>query len=365
MGNRRSEAPVTNKPTRPVTFHSSCRNAWRMFWQSRWTAVAMLSLVSAAAITYLAAHMQAFTVQDGTDRYVVSTLSADPADALQAAGLTVGEHDEVIRAGAFNELTIDRSFVVNVIVDGVTTEVRMTNGTVGDALEQVGVDMAGYRLTNAQITDAASDGLDICLESAITYAERTETQTLSYQVQTQYTTDLPRGRVKIVQKGQVGVLTRVYRDTLVDGEVTATVVLSETRTEPVNEIRQVGTQVGVAMSPAPYAIELDGAGQPVGYQKVITGTCTAYTNDRGLCGDTTSTGRPAAVGVVAVDPRVIPYGTELYIVSADGSYVYGYAIAGDTGGAMQSGHALCDLFMDTYEECIRFGRRQMNVYVLN
>lgn len=335
------------------------------FWRSRWAAVAMLSVVSAAAITYLAAHMQSFTVLDGTDRYVVSTLSTDPAEAVEVAGLSVGEYDQVRRAGTYNELTIDRSFVVNVTVDGVTTAVRMTDGTVGDALEQAGVNLAGYRLINAQTTDAASDGLDICVESALSYTERTEVETLSYKTETQYTTSLPKGKVQVVQKGENGSITRVCRDTVVDGEVTATVVLSETREEPVNEIRRVGTRVGVALSEAPYAIELNESGQPVNYQKVMSGTCTAYTSDRGLAGTHTSTGRPVAVGIVAVDPSVIPYGTELYIVSADGSYVYGYAIAGDTGGAMRSGRALCDLYMDTYEGCIAFGRRKMNVYILN
>ena len=49
---------------------------------------------------------------------------------------------------------------------------------------------------------------------------------------------------------------------------------------------------------------------------------TAYTG-----GGITATGAPAAVGRVAVNPNVIPYGTKLYIASPDGSIVYGYAIA--------------------------------------
>ena len=65
-----------------------------------------------------------------------------------------------------------------------------------------------------------------------------------------------------------------------------------------------------------------------------------------------------------MDPELIPYGTELYIVSPDGSYVYGYAIAGDTGGGVRSGALIADLFMETYEECVQYGKRTMNVYVL-
>jgi len=70
------------------------------------------------------------------------------------------------------------------------------------------------------------------------------------------------------------------------------------------------------------------------------------------------------VGIVAVDPSVIPLGTKLYIASPDGSIVYGYAVAGDTGGAAYNGDVVVDLFYDTYEECIQFGRRTMNIYIL-
>lgn len=335
------------------------------FWRSRLAALAMLSVVSAAAVTVLVLHMQSFTVRDGAKRYVVSTLSGDPAEAVRLAGVSVGEDDAITRLGDGNELTIDRAFTVSVTVDGEVREVRMTSGTVGDALERAGVDMAGYRLVNAQFSDAASDGLDICLVSAVTYNEYTETEPIPCQTQVQYTTALAKGCVKILQPGSDGQIVRTYRETLEDGVVVSRVVLSETRTEPTPRIQQVGTQLGVAMSPAPRAIALDAAGQPVNYSQVFTGTCTAYTNDRGLAGTHTSTGRVAAVGVVAVDPRIIPYGSELYIVSADGSYVYGYAIAGDTGGAARAGRIVADLFMNTYEECILFGRRPMNVYVLN
>ena len=43
---------------------------------------------------------------------------------------------------------------------------------------------------------------------------------------------------------------------------------------------------------------------------------------------------------MAVDPDVIPYGTKLYITSTDGKFVYGYAVATDTGIAVQKGRSL-------------------------
>jgi 3D (Asp-Asp-Asp) domain-containing protein len=76
-------------------------------------------------------------------------------------------------------------------------------------------------------------------------------------------------------------------------------------------------------------------------------------------GGTTSTGRAAQVGVVAVDPSVIPYGTRMYITS--GSTVYGVCVAGDTG---VRGH-LIDLYFNSESHCRAFGRRGITVYFLD
>lgn len=104
---------------------------------------------------------------------------------------------------------------------------------------------------------------------------------------------------------------------------------------------------------------VDEAGEVVEYEDVLTGICTAYTGD-----PKTAAGAAPEVGVVAVDPGQIPYGTRLYITSEDGSIVYGYAIAADTGDAMVDGDVLCDLYLDSEEECEAFGRQLMQVYLL-
>lgn len=77
-----------------------------------------------------------------------------------------------------------------------------------------------------------------------------------------------------------------------------------------------------------------------------------------------SSGRGLGYGTVAVDPSVIPYGTLLYITSTDGSFVYGYAVATDTGIAVQKGQILVDLFYETYAESVINGAIQVNVYVV-
>ena len=54
----------------------------------------------------------------------------------------------------------------------------------------------------------------------------------------------------------------------------------------------------------------------------------------------------------------------MYIVSEDG-FVYGYATAIDTGGALMDGSAIVDVYYPTYDDCVVFGRRNVYVYILS
>jgi 3D (Asp-Asp-Asp) domain-containing protein len=84
---------------------------------------------------------------------------------------------------------------------------------------------------------------------------------------------------------------------------------------------------------------------------------TAYSADCGAgCDGMTAIGRRAGFGIVAVDPRVIPIGTHLYIPG------YGFAVAGDTGGDIVGNRI--DLGFDTLQDAMRFGRQDVKVYRL-
>jgi 3D (Asp-Asp-Asp) domain-containing protein len=84
---------------------------------------------------------------------------------------------------------------------------------------------------------------------------------------------------------------------------------------------------------------------------------TAYTAGCGGCTGYTASGYRAGHGIVAVDPRVIPLGTKLYIPG------YGFAIAGDTGGAIIGNRI--DLGFDSLSDALQFGRRTVKVYTLH
>ena len=92
--------------------------------------------------------------------------------------------------------------------------------------------------------------------------------------------------------------------------------------------------------------------EPEPEPETVTFEATAYT----WTGHKTATGTWPSRGTVAVDPRVIPLGTELHIEG------YGPAVAADTGGDIKGQRI--DLYMESYEEAIQFGRRQVLIEVL-
>ena len=119
---------------------------------------------------------------------------------------------------------------------------------------------------------------------------------------------------------------------------------------------------GVPMSELalPASLQFDENGVPQNYLYYIDGYATAYSG-----GGLTSTGTYVYQGCVAVDPREIPYGTEMWIVSLDGRYVYGYCRAEDTGGFIYwTNGADVDLYMHSETDCDNWGFRGVRIYIL-
>lgn len=118
---------------------------------------------------------------------------------------------------------------------------------------------------------------------------------------------------------------------------------------------------GVPISQKTGFVELDANGVPTHYSRCITGTATAYYG-----GTSTATGTRPMQGSVAVNPKQIPYGTRMWITSADGSIVYGLGVAEDTGGFIYlSKGPVVDLYFNLYEDCVSWGLRYVNIYILD
>ena len=104
-------------------------------------------------------------------------------------------------------------------------------------------------------------------------------------------------------------------------------------------------------------------GEVLTFSGFDTYKATAYNSNDPGCNMWTATGTMCRIGVVAVDPRLIPYGTQMYIVSNDGKYIYGISSAEDCGGAIKNKRV--DLYFETLEDCLKFGVRDCTIYFLN
>lgn len=162
---------------------------------------------------------------------------------------------------------------------------------------------------------------------------------------------IPRGTREVASAGICGKISRTYLVKYVDGVKTDEALYTEFPvSEPVNEIVNVGVGGTVTAN--------DGTVYSYNYRKQME--ATAYTYLPPYTTMTTATGETLRKGIVAVDPTVIPMHTRMFIT---GPIEYGLGVAEDTGGAIKGN--IVDLAYMSYDECIKFGRRQMQVYILD
>jgi len=180
---------------------------------------------------------------------------------------------------------------------------------------------------------------------------------------------VPMGMEEVLIPGRDGELLCRADVTYINGEETKRQVTEQTVTRnPVTEIIGVGTGEGEqAVDLTAMPVIADGyitlpSGEVLTYTDTATIRATAYTHTDAGCDMITATGTTVHWGTVAVDPRYIPYGTRMFIVSNDGEYVYGIAVAEDCGGDIKGDRM--DLYMPTFEQCMQFGRRVCTLYFL-
>lgn len=304
------------------------------------------------------------TISNGGKSQLVHLAKGTVADALKKAGITRAD-DEISVPAPDSEITKDmvisifKTKTVSVTADGKTKGVKLALANVYDALN-----FAGYEVDDDDILSTSHnedvENINAVTIKRVTYKTESSKEKIAYDTVKKNSDDVELGETKVKTEGKDGekIVTREVK--YIDGEKTSDKVVAEkTIKKPVDKVVLVGTK-GAATSGGAGTFT-DSNGATVAYSQVLTGSGTAYTAPAGAG---TATGVRAYHGGVAVNPNIIPYGSKLYIVSTDGSFVYGYATAVDTGGALMAGTAIVDCYYNTYDECVNFGRRDVNVYVL-
>lgn len=182
------------------------------------------------------------------------------------------------------------------------------------------------------------------------------------------TPDLPKGQERVARKGVDGQHTAIYEQTWVSGQLVTSQYVEEIASTSVDEIVEQGTAVTSVDADdkvVNVTTNADGSGYltfasggTMKFSKAVQVTATAYTAGYDGVDHTTATGTFVHKGVAAVDKRVFPLGSDLYVMAK--GMEYGLTKAEDTGMRGQK----IDLYLESYQQCIQFGRRSATVYLL-
>lgn len=332
----------------------------------------LLACILILSAGFFAAHK--VNVSDGENVYSVISLSRDPLVAMNKVALPENYKIENVSSNFFSSnVQISYPFSLSVTLGDKTVSYDVTKDTLGNILNNIGINIDEYDTVSLPLDTVIDGDTSITIED-IEYVTETKEEKIPFKSTIEYSDKCDKSTKQVVSEGKVGSKTVTYSVKYVNGEAVSSEKISESIIEnAVNEKTIIGTRVQMSSKETPASsvksvstlavpsdLTLNEKGIPVNYSSKKVLKATAYTHTGNKC----STGVYPQPGYIAVDPKEIPYGTKMYIVSADGKYVYGYAIAADTGGFI-CGSVDLDLFFDTEKECINFGVRNVNVYFVD
>ncbi len=321
-------------------------------------------LVSTVSMTAYAKNL--YVIHDGEERQVFYSDATEPSKVLAEAGVDVSLRDLIVldAEGFRPEITIQRGQLIYINNGGKLMVAASYGETVGELLERTGLTLGANDNVNAPMTAETFDGMELVIDRMVTVTE-TYTESIPYNVTYTESKKLLKGKEKVVTKGVEGEMLYTASVTYLNGvEVGREIVSTEQTKAPVDKVVAKGTlEATSGKVTVADGVIVTPDGKTYSYSKVMKVKATAYTHTDKGCDKITATGTTVRWGTVAVDPRLIPYGTKMYIVSNDGKFVYGLSAAEDCGGSIKGNRI--DLYMPTTKQCLNFGIRNCTVYILD
>jgi 3D (Asp-Asp-Asp) domain-containing protein/uncharacterized protein YabE (DUF348 family) len=351
----------------------------------RWLAAMVMITVTILCLSMPAFAQTKYVITDGDNVIVYMSNSSDPMVVIEEAGLQLGESDTYTTqtSDGISEIHINRIQMITVQEGDDTIVVGSYGGTVADVLASLDLQV--------EDTDVLSHGLHAqTYDGMLIQLNHVQQDILEYEEVLPHTNSiyeddsLAPGEEQVLVEGQDGLVqirARVHYENGV--EVSREILTEQVIASPVDGIILRGVDRSVKEQeysgqedyrPSHTSQKAEASttaentvnyvpGTNLAYSQLLDFQATAYYCPNPAWWNTTYTGTSAQVGTVAVDPNFIPLGTKMYIVSADGEYVYGYCTAEDIGGAIKG--RIVDLYFNTYDECIQFGRRDVKIYILS
>ncbi|HID89137.1 MAG TPA: DUF348 domain-containing protein, partial [Anaerolineae bacterium] len=232
---------------------------------------------------------------------------------------------EPLTAGT--HIYVERSRPVVVRVDGRTVRTRTHRERVGEVLADLGIVLSGQDYTRPPL-DASLDDETTIEVVRVAEAFVVEQSPIPFDVVWQPDPDLEIDHRRVLQEGAPGILKRRWRVRYENGvEISRTLENEYVAVPPTTKIIGYGTQIVVRQLETPQGT--------VEYWRVIRMLATSYSASTAGVPRTspyygrTRLGLPMRHGIVAVDPRVVPLGSRVYVPG------YGVGLAADTGGAIR------------------------------
>ena len=324
-------------------------NGLRRFIGKRLIPFSALLVITALTITFVSASEWRIPVLADNDMRA-SLLSTSVSD-IELASMPEGSGSYFNTKNTKSIATI--SYIVRVNVDGQTLSLVTEGETIAQLLSRSGIVLGPEDEIDIFPATFTLPGMTVKITRVKTITESRD-ETIPFETTIINNGFMDFGAVKVLAKGADGKKKVTYDVVLRDGVESSRTVTSEKILEPsVTAVEERGMG-GTFNAPD---------GTIVKFKKRVDVIATAYTTE-GKKWKLTYSETIARVGAIAVDPKLIPLGSKMYIVSADGkSWVYGYAVAEDIGGSIKGNRI--DLFYNTYVECINFGVRKARVYLVD
>ena len=333
----------------------------------KWGALAAGALALGLTIAFTSQALHFVVVSDthgGSVRILTASSSEETLLSLTDTP-PLGENDKIVWSQNADGrlMQVLRAYTVPVTADGQTRDVITTGATAAELLAQLGLTYDDNDILTPAADETVTEGSSLTLQR-VEYVDYTEDVVIPSQRQEVPTSLFYRDHdeTMILQEGSDGLDTVTWRDVYIDGTWT-----EKQELDRVTQVGMVPTVVKVYGEQAPVSSFV---GPEIVDGVPSEGVAETYTGQRSTGYSASSTAKGASgqrltYGTVAVNPNIIPYGTLMYITSDDGSFVYGYAYAADTGTAMMEGHAFVDLYYQTYQESVESAVVPVTVYIID
>ena len=318
-----------------------------------------------ASVSLTAYAQSGYVIYDGNDRRVVISEATEPSEVLSEAGIELSRADiiEMNEDGMRPEITVVRNQIIYINNGGQEIVSNTYGQTVGELLEGINLQLNEGDAIDVSLDTVTYDGMVLNIDRWTTATEYVYEE-VPFETEYVKTNKMLVGDEKVATEGVNGELKHTATVTYFNGqEVSREIVATEQTIEPVNQVIKQGTfEAEKGKLTIKDGVIVTADGEVYTYKKTMQVKATAYTHTDKGCDMITATGTTVHWGTVAVDPKLIPYGTKMFIVSNDGKFVYGLSAAEDCGGSIKGNRI--DLYMPTTSQCFSFGVRNCTVYFI-